>query len=140
MEDEEQKAEDETFFKRSKTIHRRVLQVFNDASSYTVVPVRATVLSALLLLPYMGAVPAMAMLVSSNMSITAMYLVVFVLVVSAVRFPCTLFATFTELSTMKHRAQQKTKAERQRAEIEYAMQQRNSKLPKTISAVKDPII
>ena len=125
----------ETFLKRSKTIHRRVLQVFNDASSYMVVPVRATVLSALLLVPYMGAVPAMAMLFSSNISITAMYLVLIVLVVSAVRFPCTLFATFTELSTMQNRAQQKTKAERQRAEIEYAMQQRNLKLPRTDTVI-----
>ena len=140
MEDTEEKEEDATFFKRSKTIHRKVLEVFNDTSSYMVVPVRATVLSALLLVPYMGAVPAMALLLSPNISITAMYLVVFVQVVGAVRFPCTLFATFTELSTIQQRAQQKTKSERQRAEVEYAMQQRNLKLPKTITADKDQII
>jgi hypothetical protein len=36
----------------------------------------------------------------------------------------TLYATFTELSTIQNRAQLKTKAERQKAEIEYALKQR----------------
>ena len=37
--------DDGTFFKRSLSIHKKVLEVFNNSSSYTAVPVRATILS-----------------------------------------------------------------------------------------------
>jgi hypothetical protein len=67
--------QDETLFKRSRSIHKRVLEVFNDSSSYMAVPVRATIISALLLVPYMGIVPAMTMAMSSSTTTTGIFLV-----------------------------------------------------------------
>ena len=39
--------DDGTFFKRSVSIHKKVLEAFNDSSSYLAVPVRATILSGI---------------------------------------------------------------------------------------------
>jgi hypothetical protein len=96
------------------------------------VPVRATILSTVLLVPYMAVVPAMTMVYSSSVSTTGIFLVLLVQVIGILRFPLTLWATFVELSTIRKRAQQKTKAQRQNAEIEYAMKLRDQlKLQKT---------
>ena len=73
----------------------------------------------------MALVPAMTMAVSSSISTTAIILVILALVVGTVRFPTTLYATFVELSTIKKRAEQKTKEQRQNAEREYALKIRN---------------
>ena len=67
--------DEKTLFKRSRSIHKRVLEVLNDSSSYMAVPVRATIISSLLLVPYMGVVPAMTMAMSSSIATTGMFLV-----------------------------------------------------------------
>jgi hypothetical protein len=67
--------QEETLFKRNRHIHKRVLEVFNDSSSYMAVPARATIISSLLLVPYMGVVPAMTMAMSSSITTTAIFLV-----------------------------------------------------------------
>ena len=46
-------------------------------------------------------------------------------IVSVVRFPLTLCATFIELSTIKKRSQAKSKEERQKAERDYALKVRS---------------
>jgi hypothetical protein len=37
--------DDGTFFKRSRSFQKKVIEAFNDSSSYTAVPVRATIIS-----------------------------------------------------------------------------------------------
>ena len=100
------------------------LVIFFDTSSYMAVPTRATLLSALVLVPYMTLVPAVSMLFSSSILTTSLILIIMQQTLSVFRFPVTLIATFTELSTIRKRAHLMTRAERQKMEREEALKNR----------------
>ena len=106
------------------TPRRQSLVLFFDTSSYMAVPTRATLVSALVLVPYMTLVPAVSMLFSSSILTTSLILIIMQQSLSVFRFPVTLIATFTELSTIQKRAHLKSRAERQKMEREEALKNR----------------
>ena len=105
---------------KNVSTRRKWLGIFSNTSSYMAVPIRATLLSALVLVPYIALVPIASMVFSNSIHTTSLILIVLVQILGAFRFPVTLLATFVELTTIEKRAHLKTRAERQKSEREVA--------------------
>jgi hypothetical protein len=120
---------------KNVSIRRKWLGIFSNTSSYMAVPTRATLLSALVLVPYMTLVPIASMVFSDSIKTTSLILIVVVQILGAFRFPITLLATFVELTTIEKRAHLKSRAERQKSEREEAWKTQSARLLQTIKDV-----
>ena len=127
--------QDRTALSKNLSVRRKWLGIFSNTSSYMAVPARATLLSALILLPYMTLVPIASMVFSDSIKTTSLIIIVLVQILGAIRFPITLMATFVELTTIEKRAQLKTRAERQKSEREQAWKNHSKRKNKKIKDV-----
>ncbi len=78
--------------------HRNLIRLFSDSSSYMAVPIRATIFSALTLIPFLTLVPISSMIFSASMRNTSFIFMILGQVLNMFRFPLTLIATFSEIS------------------------------------------
>ncbi len=115
--------------------HRNLIRIISDSSSYMAVPIRATIFSALTLIPFLTLVPISSMIFSASMRTTSFIFMILGQVLNIFRFPLTLMATFSEVSSIKKRAQLRSKADRQQAERLNAFRTRMQNQQQTIETV-----
>ncbi len=75
-----------TLSKNHRSFPKKWMGLFSNTSSYMAVPIRATLLSALVLVPYMTLVPIASMLFSSSISTTSLMIIVMVQLLGTVRW------------------------------------------------------
>ena len=109
--------------------HRNLIRLFSDSSSYMAVPIRATIFSATTLIPLLTLVPISSMIFSPSMRNTSFIFMILGQVINIFRFPLTLIATFSEVSSIKQRAHLRSKSERQQAERLNAFRTRKQNQP-----------